>query len=69
MYRLSLVLVSEGVGLFFATVCERLAVVASLVAERRPQVHRLQQLRCTGLAATQYVGSSQTREAPDTLYF
>ena len=69
VYKLSLVVVSEGVGLFFATVCELLAVVASLVAEHRPQVHRFQQLWCTGLAATQYVGSSQTREAPDTLYF
>ena len=42
MHRLSLVVVSEGVGLFFDTVCELLTVVVSLIAEHGLYVRGLQ---------------------------
>ena len=61
-------------GLFFAVVRWLLTAVASLVAEHRLQVRRLQQLWlagsraqaqqlwCTGLAAPRHMGSSRTRD-------
>ena len=59
MCRLSLV---EARGAALAAARGLLAAVAAPVAEHRLGALRLQQLRCSSLAAPQRAGSSQTRD-------